>query len=236
MFEAAEVYGDRRYADAALKAGDFILLAHMPEPQPAWAQQYNLNMQPAWARKFEPASVTGGESQGILKTLIDIYILSGEKKYLEPLPRALKYLIDSQRKDGMMARFYELKTNKPLYFTKDYLLTYSDADMPTHYGFVVGNKLAEIKKRYETASSATETEREKSRRYLLDHHVYTKRGKPSSSLAKATKQVIDALDEQGRWLEPGELKGGKTYDGKIIHCKTFVRNMEILTRYLAIRP
>ena len=40
----------------AERAGDFILAAQMPEPQPAWAQQYDAAMHPAWARKFEPAS------------------------------------------------------------------------------------------------------------------------------------------------------------------------------------
>ena len=54
MFEAAEIYGDARYHDAARRGGDFLILAQMPEPQPAWCQQYNAQMQPAWARKFEP--------------------------------------------------------------------------------------------------------------------------------------------------------------------------------------
>ena len=53
---------------AARRGGDFILLAQMPEPQPAWAQQYNARMEPAWARRFEPASITGGESVGACRT------------------------------------------------------------------------------------------------------------------------------------------------------------------------
>jgi hypothetical protein len=64
MLEAARIYKDPRYLASAEKGGDFILLAQMPEPQPAWAQQYNADMHPAWARVFEPPSVTGGESQG----------------------------------------------------------------------------------------------------------------------------------------------------------------------------
>ncbi len=94
-----------------------------------------LHMQPAWARKFEPPSVTGGESQGVMRILLRLYAETGDKKYLEPIPRALDYLRRSRLSDGRLARFYELKTNKPLYFTKQYELTYSDADMPTHYGF-----------------------------------------------------------------------------------------------------
>ena len=46
--------------------------------------------------------------------------------------------------NGQFARFYELKTNKPLYFTKDYKLTYDDGDVPTHYSFKIGNRLDTI--------------------------------------------------------------------------------------------
>ena len=60
MFLAERTYDDKKYRDAAERAGEFILMAQMPEPQPAWAQQYDVNMQPAWARRFEPPAITGG--------------------------------------------------------------------------------------------------------------------------------------------------------------------------------
>ena len=70
MLEAARIYDEPRYRAAAEKGGEFILLAQMPEPQPGWAQQYDRDMHPAWARQFEPPSITGGESQGIMRTLL----------------------------------------------------------------------------------------------------------------------------------------------------------------------
>ncbi|MBK5295030.1 MAG: hypothetical protein JJE04_25555 [Acidobacteriia bacterium] len=42
MAQAWRLYQDPRY------------LAPVREPQPVWAQQYGLEMKPAWARKFEP--------------------------------------------------------------------------------------------------------------------------------------------------------------------------------------
>ena len=77
MFEAARIYDDPKYNKAAQQAGGFILLAQMPDPQPAWAQQYNARMHPAWARRFEPAAVTGGESQGVMRTLMSLYRETG---------------------------------------------------------------------------------------------------------------------------------------------------------------
>ena len=88
----------------------------MPDPQPAWAQQYNAQMQPAWARKFEPASITGGESQGAIRILMDVYRHTGDKKYLAPIPAALDYLAKSEVSAGRLARFYELKTNQAALF------------------------------------------------------------------------------------------------------------------------
>src|SRR5687768_3397949 len=81
MFEASRVYGSASATSnlasqcraAALKAGDFLIRAQMPEPQTAWAQQYDFDMHPAWARKFEPPSISGGESQSALEILMRLY-------------------------------------------------------------------------------------------------------------------------------------------------------------------
>ena len=91
MLEAARIYKDPRYLVSAEKGGAFILLAQMPEPQPGWAQQYDRDMHPAWARRFEPPSITGGESRSVMKALLLLYRETGQRKYLEPVPRALAY-------------------------------------------------------------------------------------------------------------------------------------------------
>jgi hypothetical protein len=134
MLEAARIYSEPRYLAAAEKGGEFILLAQMPEPQPGWAQQYDRDMHPAWARQFEPPSITGGESQSALRALLLLYRETANRKYLEPIPRALAYYKQSMLPDAAnpsearrracpgnapcVARFYELHTNRPLYITK----------------------------------------------------------------------------------------------------------------------
>jgi len=134
MLEAARIYDEPRYLAAAEKGGEFILLAQMPEPQPGWAQQYDRDMHPAWARQFEPPSITGGESQSALRALLLLYRETGNRKYLEPIPRALAYYQRSMLPPAAdpseirrracpaatpcVARFYELHTNRPLYVSK----------------------------------------------------------------------------------------------------------------------
>ena len=46
LIEAYRVYGDDKYKMALRRLGDFLILAQMPEPQPAWAQQYSYEMKP----------------------------------------------------------------------------------------------------------------------------------------------------------------------------------------------
>src|SRR5262245_2193596 len=70
LLEAGRLYVEPKHRLAALRGGDFFLLAQLPEPQPGWAQQYDRDMYPAWARKFEPPSITGGEAQGVMRTLL----------------------------------------------------------------------------------------------------------------------------------------------------------------------
>ncbi len=227
MFEASRTYGDGQYAAAAGQAGQFILQAQMPEPQPAWAQQYDAQMQPSWARKFEPPSITGGESQGVLRTLLQLYRETGNRQYLEPIPRAIEYLRQSQLPDGRLARFYELKTNRPLYFTKDYKLTYSDEDMPTHYAFKVGNGLEAIQRQYEQLRNLDGEQLRRRSTAGLPRRV-------TSRLAAEVERVIAALDDEGRWVEDGRLKyhGADDPTRRVIDCRTFVANVRTLSTFL----
>lgn len=231
---AADVYQESRYRDAALRAGEFILLAQMPEPQPAWAQQYDFDMHPVWARKFEPPAISGSESQGILKTLMKLYVQTGDRKFLEPVPRAIKYFRRSTLPDGQLARFYQLQTNKPLYFTRQYELTYDDNDVPTHYAFKVGNGLAGLSQQYERVSQLTGEQLAKLRTPAPD------KLKATSQLETQIRPLVDSLDERGAWVEDGRLRyhGDADDTRRVIDSSTFIKNVGVLSRYVgaAQRP
>jgi len=225
MLDAYETYGEKSYLTCALKAGDFLLLAQMPQPQPAWAQQYDLNMHPVWDRKFEPPAISGGESQGVMETLMLLSRKTAKPKYLEPIPRAIRYFRGSQLSGSRLARFYELKTNKPLFFTKDYKLTYSSDDMPTHYGFIVDSRLDRIEARYRTllSTALADTESGAAKQTV----------RLTPALIRQTRTVIDRMDERGAWVERGQLRYHKIEPASgIIDCQTFVNNISILCRFL----
>lgn len=235
LLEAARIYHEPRYRAAAEKGGDFILLAQMPEPQPAWAQQYDADMHPAWARPFEPPAIAGGESQAVLRTLLVLYRETGNRKYLAPVPRALAYLKRSivPRGDAevfrrmpegpVLARFYELKTNRPLYVTKGtriqaeglgsrildgYELSYSPESVIAHYGMLVsGRELSAIEEDYQWLSQADPAmvRRPDKLQGLSPWMERIKPGPAAPVSPKEVQRVIASLDERGAWVRPGAI-------------------------------
>lgn len=222
LVTAHQVYGDAKYQAALAKLGDFLLLAQMPEPQPAWCQQYNYEMVPIWARKFEPPAITGWESQDVLETLLTIARHTGQPKYLEPIPRALAYLEKCLLPDGRIARFYEFRTNKPLYMDAQYQLTYDDAAAPAHYGWKQPARLAAIARAYQEALAGTASHRPP----------------PARDLEAAVRRIVQDLDAEGRWITTyaGErLVGQPRFSPgfRYLSSEVFSRNVETLSQYLA---
>jgi PelA/Pel-15E family pectate lyase len=206
---AHKVYEDQKYLTALKKLGDFLLLAQMPDPQPGWAQQYSYEMKPIWARKFEPPGVSGDETQEVLETLMKIARVTSDRKYLEPIPRAAAWLKSSLLPDGRLARYYELKTNRPLYMTRQgdrYSLSYDDSKLPTHYGWKTESRLEELGKQYAQLRTTNPQGRQ----------TYSKQR------VQQVRQLIKSLDEQGRWIS--------TFDGERLVGQA---KMPIGTKYLS---
>lgn len=228
LMAAYEQYGDERYRQTLLKLGDFFINSQLPEPQPIWAQQYDEDMRPAWARMFEPASVTGGETSGVMTALIEMAVYTKDPKYLAPIPPALAWYQRSQLPNGRWARFYELKTNKPLYFTSDnrttYRLTYDDSDMPDHYSF----NASSYPQRVEDAHKAiTEQGLEayavaRAPKELTPAQLTAR----AESMEEAVRKALAEQTEKGVWVRTAA-------EGRIIDMALVQRQMRTLSDYLA---
>lgn len=221
---AYDIYDDPKYLAALKKLGDFLILAQLPEPQPAWAQQYNYEMVPIWARKFEPPAIAGDESQEVIETLLKVHAKTGDAKYLEPIPRALDYLERSLLPDGRLARYYELQNNRPLYMTRvnreTYELSHDNSNLPSHYGWKSASRIGELQSDYER----------------LKNGGPINSGAPSSAEAEV-RRIVDALDDQGRWISvhDGERLVGQPkfeLNAPYISSAVFSRNVEILAEFL----
>lgn len=219
LLRAHELEKDERFLKAAKKAGDFLLLACLPQPQPAWAQQYNRDMEPVWARKFEPPAVSSRESEGAMRALLDLWIATGDEKYLKPVKPALAWLQKSRLPDGNWSRFYELETNVPLYCKRDtYELTHEDKDLPTHYVFQTDEYFV---RDVEKLAADLATPREE----LLRKKGSPDNAKSWSSQAKGqaakVNTALKSLDSKGRWIKDDLIDAGE-----------FVKHFKAMSSYL----
>jgi hypothetical protein len=183
----------------------------------------------------------------VMRALLLLYRETGNRKYLEPLPRALEYYrrsvlpnVDNPSEirrracragAACMARFYELKTNRPLYITKGtrvtaldqsatnvdgYELSYSDASVITHYAVVVsGAAFEEIEREYrQVLQSDSASLRRPDRLHGLS--PWNGGGSPVGSgidsgrnatveLESRVRVIIDAMDARGAWVEDGRI-------------------------------
>ena len=125
----------------------------------AWCQQYDeINLQPAWARKFEPPSICNGESVEIVLLLMSIKKpslavidavqnaatwfkasqINGIRIETFPAPEMVtpyrvsktdKRVIKDSLAPPIWARYYELKTHRPLFCNRDSKVVYSLAEV-----------------------------------------------------------------------------------------------------------
>lgn len=117
----------------------------------AWCQQYDENtLQPAWARKFEPACISNGESAGLVLFLMSIE--QPDQRLVDAIQHAVKWFLDSRiydtrvvtvahgsKKDRAVitdttaepvwTRYYELKTHRPMFCNRDSKVVYSLAEV-----------------------------------------------------------------------------------------------------------
>jgi PelA/Pel-15E family pectate lyase len=117
-----------------------------------WCAQHDENsLKPTWARAYEPPSLSGGETVGIVRFLMSVEEPSDEIK--ASITGAVEWLQSVQMKsvreervrnaDGrteriltavpdappLWARFYELDTNRPLYLDRDSVFRYSYSEI-----------------------------------------------------------------------------------------------------------
>jgi len=219
MLRAHELTGEARYLEAAKRCGDFLLLAQFEGDQPAWAQQYNQEMIPVWARKFEPPALTSTESFGACTTLFEIWIATGEEKYRATIPAALDWLEKSRLPDGQWARFYELHTNKPLYCEdKTYALTYDGSNTPPHYGFKIDAGLMDKIERLREALAKPREEVLASRR---NPETAGRWLKTARNVRGKVKTALEDQNEDGVWTDDGEISAA-----------LFVRHLNAMSTYV----
>ncbi len=194
MIEANSFYNNKAIEKSLDKVGRFLMISQLPPPQPGWAQQYNEFLQPAWARTFEPPAVCPYTTVHNINSLIDLYISTGEGKYLEPIPDALRWLRASQLPNGKWGRFLEIGTNKALYYDRGRIrldsLHQLSLERRTGYGYEtdISNSLEDVELRFQLVSNNASSCQKINKENRL------------SELADQVQDIIKSQDRQGRWI------------------------------------
>jgi hypothetical protein len=219
MLQAHRHTGDDRFLAAANRGGEFLMRAQLPEPQPAWAQQYNHDMQPAWARAFEPPAVCAGESGGVVRMLGRLYLETGDEKFLQPVPAFIAWLKRSEVRPNRWARLYELETNKPIYGDRDGVIHYTleeiSAERQRGYSWQGDYGLPETIAWFDRLKA---TGRE---RFLAAER---RAEVPARANGAAVTAVLNRQAASGAWVTGGGLS-----------MRHFIGNLELLADYLLTR-
>ena len=207
---------------AAMKGGDFILLSPVSESQPGWAQQYSHDMKPAWARTFEPPAVCSAATVRNIHTLIDLYLYTGEDRYLAPIPAAFEWLERSKIDENLWARMYEVRTNVPIYGDRDskihYIYDEISEERKLGYGWRGPFGVAEAKARH---GRLMKLGRDGLKKHETSSPDQPFEGKYRDMLSRNAETAISLLDDKGRWIEEERIT-----------CHAFVTHFSALTEYL----
>lgn len=146
------VDGERaaKAASAVVRGMDCILKTQIRQngKLAGWAAQYDeVTLEPAWARAYEPPSLSGEETVPVVRFLLEleeptpaqIAAIEGAIAWLESVAiHGFRYhrgpnadgvrdgwIVADETAEPLWARFYELDTNRPLFLGRDSIFRYS---------------------------------------------------------------------------------------------------------------
>ena len=226
MLQAWKMLGSPEYLASAKRGADFLLLAQLPEPQAAWAQQYDFDMAPAWARSHEAPSLSSSESGNVIAALLDIFLQTGEQKYFDAVAPAVAWLERSALRPKKWSRLYELGTNRPIFGDDRGVIAYSKDEISrksaTGYTWESNFGISAVLARYERIKS-------EGRDAVLASSATAKMD--AKELESRVDEIVASLDATGRWISNERWKKGAPPE-PVISTKIISRNMQALSDYL----
>lgn len=153
-YEFVDASRRARAADAVARGTQLILATQIRQngELTAWCAQYDeQTLEPAWARRYEPPSLSGSESVGIVRFLMAIPDPSPE--VIAAVDAAVRWfeasaipgvrfetvttadggrdarLVAESDAGPLWARFYDLETNRPIFVSRDSVVHYDIAEI-----------------------------------------------------------------------------------------------------------
>ncbi len=255
LLEAYEKLGDESYLEAAKRGGDFFMISQGPPGRAGWADQFDMNLQPAAGRTHEPASLQVRYTRSTINQLERLFLYTGDRRYLRPISAALDWMESvvigiGDDKDPYFADRYDPKTNLPIL---KLILSEINEEGYIKYEYVLDTAVTYIefsgklpeRRQYE---KIRDVENDKERE--LYNELFLKEIKPAVDESEIAS-LVHSLNNNGVWIEtikvhdktktmkPGfeavEQKGAYDYAAKYIRgfsTHTYMKNMRLFMDYL----
>lgn len=121
LIMAGQALGRPELLRAARRGMEIFLTTQGRVPQAGWGLQYDLRLNVAGARTYEPRALVTHTTAANVEQLMDFYRLTGDRRFLARIPEALDWLASVRLPDGVgpagrrFPTFVELGSNRPLY-------------------------------------------------------------------------------------------------------------------------
>lgn len=216
------VLGQERFLDPIYKGMEFYRISQ--DSCGAWGQQLNMEMKAASARTYEPAAFLPSTTCENAMYLIRFYKLTGDKKFLEGIPKAIEWLeaskLPKEKQEGHRTHptFVDAITNKPIYVHRKgsnvkygrYYIDENDNNLLSHYYGKAYVRLDELKEEYKKALNLSKEElidnspfTPKSFNFVVAPQKYYDLNRHTYNFGvdqNRVDEVVNQLDSQGRWL------------------------------------
>ncbi len=213
--------GEERFLEPIYKGMDFYIISQ--DKSGGWGQQLDLDLKTKGARTYELEALLPSTTLGNSLLLIEFYKITGNKKYLKPIPRAIEWLKSTKLPEDQIEgnrthpTFVELGTNQPIYVHRkgsnvgngQYYSNYDDQNLLRHYYGKSRVPLDYLITAYQSVLKTPISEliknspligQEDDKRLPQEKYsIYRSKYKSIPKIDRV-KQVIKSLDKQNRWL------------------------------------
>ncbi len=248
LLDASDTFADERYLESARRGVNALIALQGPDGQAAWAEQHGPDLRPIAARTHEPAGYVIRESVMTLRMLQQFYLLTGDARFLAPIPRCLDWFERVNREIAEqkypVPRYWEPVSNKPLYVVRTdeltaegygkYLWTTDPAKTRCEGGPCKGDgkplvDVARLRADYQRIASLDARGR-------AERLAQIRQRPPRVARGTDTATIIKSLDARGAWVtDDNEVPvAGATSEASSrekvrgISTRVFVERMEAL--------
>ena len=221
-----QAIGDPRVLPAIERAMDIYLKTQQPAPQAGWGLQHRADFSPAGARTYEPEALVTHTTASNVEDLMEFYRLTGNAKYLAPIPAALDWLDSVRLPEELRVgnrhfpTFVEIGTNRPLWVHRRgsnvvngaYYVDHDPANPIGHYNPRRSVDVAKLRREYEKLRAipggpvSKDSPLLKGRQPLSPYWVAAVEPGSDMNVAggKSAAELVASLNAEGWW--PTQLK------------------------------